>query len=148
VRHAIALPTVIAALSASLIAGCGGGSDSSSTSAATSTTTSASSPCADIAKVQSAASDFKQLDPSTASAKEVKGAIYGLGLTVKGLSSSASQAAGQAQSSLKSAASTFQSQLKSAVNQPVSKQLTTIGTALGQLESSLSQTKTQLNCNQ
>jgi len=97
--------------------------------------------------VQSAASAFKQLDPSTASASQVKQAIYGLGLSVKGLSSAVSQAGGQAQSNLKSAVSSFQSQLKSAVNQPVSQQLTTIGAALGQLQSSLSQTKTQLNCN-
>jgi hypothetical protein len=138
VRHAIALPTVIAALTASLIAGCGGSSSSSSTSAATSTTTGTSAVCADISKVQSAASTFKQLDPSTASVKQVKQAIYGLALTVKALSSSASQASGQAQSSLKSATSSFQSQLKSAVNKPVSQQLTTLGTSLGQLESSLS----------
>jgi uncharacterized protein YPO0396 len=146
VRHAIAVPIIIAALAVSLIAGCGGSSSSNSTTA--STATSAGAPvCTEISNVQSAVSDFKQLDASTASVKQVQKAIYTLGVSVKALSSAASQASGQAKSSLKSAASSFQSKLKSAVNQPVSQQLITIGTALGQLESSLSQTKTELDCN-
>ncbi len=145
VRHAIVLPTAIAALTAVLIAGCG--DDNSTTTTTTATTTSASAVCANVSKVQSAASAFKQLDPNTTSATEVKQAIFTLGTSLQALSSAASQAGGQAQSSLKSTVSSFQSQLKSAANQPVSEQLTTLGTALGELESSLSQTKTQLDCN-
>ena len=79
-RNVIAVPTVTAVLIASLLAGCGGGSSSSSstTGAATSTSTDtgASTPvCATFALVESSAKALGKLDPSTASAAQVKQAV-------------------------------------------------------------------------
>jgi len=149
VRHTFAVPIATAASIASLLVGCGGGgSSSSSTTAASSTTGGATAVCADISKMQSAASDLKQLDASTASTADVKQAIFTLAANAQNLVADASQATGQAQADLKAATNKFKSQLKSAVDQPVSQQLVTLGTALSQFENSLSQTKAQFNCNQ
>ena len=147
-RFLVAIAT--AGLIASLLAGCGGGasSSSSSTTAAGSTTSSGASVCADISNLQSAANDLKQLDASTASATDVKQTIFKLAVSAKALASSASQATGQAQADLKAATNKFISQLKSAANQPVSQGLVTVGNALDQFQSSLSQTKAQFKCNQ
>ncbi len=98
--------------------------------------------------MQSAASAFTQLDPSTTSATEVKQAVSTLGTSAQALASTVSEAAGQAEASLKSAVSNFQSQLKSAEDQPVSQQLVTLGTVIGELDYSLSQAASELNCNQ
>jgi phage-related protein len=150
-RHTFAVPAISAVLLAALLAGCGGGnSSSSSTTAASSSTTSVggSALCADISRVQSAANAFKQLDPSTTSAAQIGQAISNLGTSVQALASDAFEAAGEAGSNLKSAASSFQSQLKSAQDQPVPQQLVTLGAAIAELENSVTQTTTQLDCNQ
>lgn len=144
-RHTFAVPIVTLTFVASLLAGCG--DDDGSNGNPTTAATAASPICANISNIQSAASDFKQLDPSTVSARDVKQAIFTLGTSAKALSSSASEAAGQAKANLKSAVSSFQSELKSAVDQPVSQQLAALGTAIGELESSLSQTANKLDCN-
>jgi hypothetical protein len=147
-RYTIGVAGVAAALIASLLAGCGGyGSSSSSTTAATAKPHGASEVCADISKVESAANGFKQLDPSTASATQVQQAVSKLGTSVKALSSTTAQAAGQARSDLKSATNNFRSQLKTAGDQPVAQQLITLGAAIGQLEASLTEATTQLKCN-
>ena len=148
-RKAFVLGIATAALIASLLAGCGGGgSSSSSTTAPSSTPSSATAVCADISAVQSAAKNLKQLDASTASAADVKQAIFKLAASAQALVSDASQASGQAQANLKAATNKFTSQLKSAADQPLSQGLVTVGNALSQFESSLSQTKAQFNCNQ
>ncbi len=148
-RPTFALPIVTFTLVASLLAGCGSDDDSNgNTNGNTTTATTAASPvCADVSNLRSAASDFKQLDASTASANEVKQAIFTLGTSAQALATTASEAAGPAKASLKSAVSSFQSELKSAVDQPVSQQLVALGTAIGDLESSLSQAARKLDCN-
>ncbi len=134
-------------LIASLLVGCGGGgSTGSATTAAGSQTGSATSVCADLSSLRSAANDFKQLAGGTASKAQVNQAIFKLAASAQTLASSASQVSGQAQADLKAAASSFVSQLKTAAGQPVSQQLVTVGDALNQFQSSLSQTKAQLKC--
>ena len=148
--HRFVAAIATAGLIASLLAGCGGGasSSSSSTTAAGTQTSSAAAVCADISNLQSAANDLKQLDASTASVTDVKQASFKLAVSAQALVSDASQASGQAQTDLNSATNKFVSQLKSAANQPVSQGLVTVGNALGQFQSSLSQTKAQFKCNQ
>jgi hypothetical protein len=148
-RNAIALPIVSVVLIASLVAGCGGDDSGGSTDAGTSTTSAANgnaSVCATYALVQSAGKAVEQLDPSKASADQVKRAVSDLSKSVQALSSAASEAAGQAASEIKPAVSRFESQLDSAAGQPASQQLSTLGTALGELESSLKKTISGLDC--
>jgi hypothetical protein len=148
-RKTIAIPIVTAILIASILAGCGGDDSTGNTGAATSTTTNASgnaSVCATYALVQSAGDAVTQLDPSNASAAQVKQAVADLNKSAQALSSAASQAANAAGSDVKSAVSRFQAQSGSAQGQPVSQQLVTLGNALGQLESSLKETIAQFNC--
>ncbi len=126
----------------------GTGVDSSGTTAPGTRTSSATAVCADISNLRSAANDLKQLDAGTASATDVNRTILRLAASAQALASSASQASGQAQADLKAAANKFISQLKSAANQPVSQGLVTVGNALSQFQSSLSQTEAQYKCNQ
>ncbi len=144
-RHVFAVPITAAVVIASLLAGCG---DDNSSNGDTTATAAASPVCADISRMQSAASDFTQLDSDNVSNTEVKQAIFALGTSVHALSSSVSKAAGQAQASLESAVSSFQSELKSAAGKPVSQQLVALGNAVGELEKSLIQAASDLNCNQ
>ena len=148
--HRFLVGIAAAGLIVSLLAGCGGyGTASSSTTTAAGTqTSSATAVCADISNLQSAANDLKQLDASTASATDVKQAIFRLAVGAQGLVSSVSQASGQVQADLKAATNKFVLQLKSAADQPVLQQLVTAGKALSQFQSSLSQIKTQFKCNQ
>lgn len=150
VPHRSLIATAMAGLIASLLAGCGGGgsSSSSSTTAAGTPSGSATTVCADITSLQSAANDLKQLDVSTASVIDLKQAILNIAVSAQPLDSSASQATGQAQKDLKAATNKFESQLSSAVDQPVSQRVVTVGKALSQFENGLSQTKAQFNCNQ
>ena len=137
-----------AGLIASLLVGCGGGtSTSSATTAGGSQLSSATSVCADVSSLQSAAKDLKQLNGSTASETDVNQAIFKLAASAQALVSTASQPSGQAQTDLKAATSKFISQLKTAAGQPVSQQLVTVGNALDQFQSSLSRTKAQFKCN-
>jgi hypothetical protein len=76
----------------------------------------------------------------------VKQAATKLNDSVEALSSAASQAGGQVGPSVKDAVTSFQTKIFSAANQPVSQQLVTVETALGQLETSLSQTVSQFRC--
>jgi hypothetical protein len=146
----MAAPLATVAAIAVLVAGCGGGGgSSSSTAAGSSTTTNAGSNspvCATFALVQASKKDVEKLDPSNASPAKVKKAVTNLGKSVKALSSAASKAGGQAGSQITSATTAFQSQLDSASGQPVPQQLATLGNAIGQLESSLTQTMSQLKC--
>jgi hypothetical protein len=150
VPHRFVAAITTAGSIASLLAGCGGGasSSSSSTTAAGTQTSSAAAVCADISNLQSAANDLKQLNASTASATDVNQTILRLAASAQALVSSASEASGQAQADLKAATNKFISQLKTAAGQPVSQGVVTVGNALGQFQSSLSQTKAQFKCNQ
>jgi hypothetical protein len=145
VRQTFVVPIATAALLMSLLAGCGGGGSST---AGSSTAASATHVCDDISTIQSASNDLKQLDASTASAADVKKAIYTLAVSATALASDASKASAQAQSDLKGPTNKFVSELKSAAEQPVSQQLVTVGTALSQFKSSISQTTGQFKCNQ
>ena len=148
-RNAIALPIISVVLIASLVAGCGGDDSGSSPATETSTTSGANGNapvCATYALVVSAGKTVEQLDPSNASAAQVKRAVADLSKSVQALSSAASEAASQAASDIEPAVSRFQSQLDSAEGQPVSQQLSTLGTALGELESSLNKTISGLDC--
>ena len=140
-----AVITTATAAIALLLVGCGGGGSSTTTTSSTSTVASASV-CAAYAQVKSAGSSVKQLSPGSTSAAQVKQAATQLNDSVEGLSSAASQAGGQVESSVKDAVTSFQTKLFSATNQPVSQQLVIVGTALSQLETSLSQTVSQLHC--
>jgi hypothetical protein len=149
VRNAFALPIIIAALAASLIAGCGDDGGTTTTTAGGTTTTTAggsSAVCATFALVQSAGNDLKQIDPSQTTPAEVKKAVSNLGKSAQALGSAASEAGGQAKSDVEPAVRTFQSELDSAEGQPISQQLITLGTALGQLKTSLSQTLSDFDC--
>ena len=148
--HRLLAAIATAGLIASLLVGCGSGGSSSgsATTAAGTTTSSATAVCTDIAGVQSAAKKLKQLDASTASATDVKQAMFTLAASAQDLVSDASQASGQVQANLKAATNKFVSQLKSAVDQPVSQQLVTVGKALSQFETSLGQIKGQFKCKQ
>ena len=103
---------------------------------------------ATFALVESTGKAVGKLDPSTATAAQVKKAVGDLQKSVKALASAASAAAGQAGSEVKSAVSTFQSQVDAAQGQPASQQLRTLGAAADKLESSLNQTIAQLGCKQ
>ena len=98
-RHPFAVPITTAVVISSLLASCGDddSSNDGTTTATTTGTAAASAVCADISTMQSAASDFKQLNPDNASATEAKQALFALGTSIKALSSSASDATGQAQ---------------------------------------------------
>jgi hypothetical protein len=147
VRHAFALPTIVVALAASLIAGCGDDDSATTTNAGGTTTTGADSTvCATFALVQSAGNDLKQIDPSETTPAEVKEAVSNLGKSVQALGSAASDAGGQTKSDVEAAARSFQSELDSAEGQPIAQQLVTLGTALGQLQNSLTQTLSDLDC--
>jgi hypothetical protein len=149
VRHTFAAPVATLTLIVALMAGCGGGGSSSSTTAAGGSTSAGATPvCDDISGIQSAANDLKQLDASTASTADVKKVIYTLGINATALASDVPKTSGQTKSDLKNATNKFASELKSAVDQPVSQQLVTLGTALNQFKSSVSQTAAQFNCNQ
>jgi hypothetical protein len=128
-----------------LVLGCGGGGSSTTTTSTTSTEASASL-CAAYTQVKSAGSSLKQLSPGSTSAAQVEQAATQLNDRVEALSSAASQAGGQVESSVKAAVSSFQTKVYSAAGQPVSQQLVTVGTALNQLETSLSTTVSQLHC--
>ena len=148
-RHVFALPTIIVVLAASLIAGCGDDDSTTTTNAGgttTATTGGSSAVCATFALVQSAGNDLKQIDPSQTTAAEVKEAVSNLGKSVQALGSAASDAGGQAKSDIESAVGSFQSELDSAEGQPIPQQLVTLGTALGQLQTSLSQPLSDLDC--
>ncbi len=93
-RHIFAVPITAAVVIVSLLAGCG---DDDSSNGDTTATAAASPVCADISTMLSAARDFKQLDANNDSTTEVKQAIFALGTSVHALSSSVSNAAGQAQ---------------------------------------------------
>ena len=146
-RHTFAVPITAAVLIASLLAGCGG--DDSSDSGTTTATTGASGDaavCAAYAQVQADAKSIKQLDPANVTATQVKQKLGSLKTSVQVLGSAASETKGQAQSDVKSAVNSFESQLNSAEGQPVSQQLVTLGTAISGLQSSLSQTASDLKC--
>jgi hypothetical protein len=145
-RSTLAIPVVTAILIASLLTGCGGGNNTSTT-----TTTAASgnsAVCASITKVKSAANAFKRLDPSTVSAAQLQKTFSNLSTSVTDLSSALSKAGPQAQADVKTGVDNFKSQLKSAQNQSLEQQLITLGTAIGQLQTSLSQATSQFKCNQ
>jgi hypothetical protein len=145
-RSTLAIPIVTALLITSLLTGCGGGNNTSTT-----TTTAASgnsAVCASITKVKSAANAFKRLDPSTVSAAQLQKIFSNLSTSVTDLSSALSKAGPQAQADVKTGVDNFQSQLKSAQNQSLEQQLITLGTAIGQLQTSLSQATSQFKCNQ
>ena len=144
-KFAGAVITTATAAIALLLIGCGGGGSSTTTTSSASTAASASV-CAAYAQVKSAGSSVKQLSPGSTSADQVKQTATQLNDSVQALASAASQAGGQVESSVKEAVSSFQTKLFSAANQPVSQQLVTVGTALGELQASLSQTVSQLHC--
>ena len=126
-----------------LVVGCGGG-DSSTTTTSSNSTVASASVCAAYAQVKSAGGSFRQLSPGSTSSAQVQQAATQLNDSVGALSSAASQAGGQVESSVKDAVSSFHTKLYSAINQPVSQQLVTVGTAISQLETSL--TVSQLRC--
>jgi hypothetical protein len=147
-RSTLAIPIVTALLIASLLTGCGGGTDTSATTTTATAASGNSAVCASITKVKSAANAFKRLDPSTVSAAQLQKTFSNLSTGVTDLSSALSKAGPQAKAEVKTGVDSFKSQLKSAQNQSLEQQLITLGTAIGQLQTSLSQATSQFKCNQ
>jgi hypothetical protein len=148
-RHAISVPIAIAVLTAALLAGCGG--DDSTSSPATETTTTGNaggdaSVCATYAFVQAAGEEVEKLNPSDASAAEIKKAVSNLTKSVQALGSAAAKAAGETKADVQSAVDAFQSKLDSAEGQPTAQQIATLGDAFDELQVALKQTVDELKC--
>lgn len=159
-RHAISAPIVIVVLTAALLAGCGGDDSESAPATETSTSTSTttgngggnggggkvSAACGTYTLVQATGQAVDKLDPSDASAAQVKKAVTNLSKSVEAFAGAASKAAGATKSDVKSAVDTFQSEFDSAEGQPPAQQLNTLGNAIDELQGSLKQTVDQLGC--
>jgi hypothetical protein len=152
-RHAIAAPIVIVALTAALFAGCGGDDSSGDSTGGTSTTTTnnnggggEASVCATYAFVKATGQDVAELNPGDASPSQVKKAVTNLSKSVQAFAAAAADTGGEAKSDVDSAVDTFQSQFNAAQGKPPAEQLTALGNAIDELESSLKQTVNQLKC--
>jgi hypothetical protein len=133
-----------------IAAGCGG-NDETTTSAETNTTTTAGGGssealCSDLTKLQSQIASIDNIDPTNITVDQLNQKVSSVTSTADQIAADASEAGGVAAADIKSDVNEFLDQAKSASNQDVASALVTLGTALDSLQSSVSQSASDLGC--